>query len=143
MQFESKESTLDAIKQFHIRNLFDYIVVESMLDRYVGRCKHYGAGCEWRICASFNLKRDQESKGNNLLTQSQVKQRQMSKPICLSSILAEDAKPMSSRMIEEAKSGPGILTEEAKLGPCILIEEAKSEERIVTEEAELETWTSN
>ncbi|KAF1859150.1 hypothetical protein Lal_00000981 [Lupinus albus] len=43
MQFESKESTLDAIKQFHVRNSFDYIVVESMPDRYVGRCKHYGA----------------------------------------------------------------------------------------------------
>ncbi|KAF1878576.1 hypothetical protein Lal_00047245 [Lupinus albus] len=57
MQFESKESTLDAIKQFHICNSFDYIVVESMPYRYVGRCTHYGAGCEWRIRASFNVKR--------------------------------------------------------------------------------------
>ncbi|KAF1895733.1 hypothetical protein Lal_00037849 [Lupinus albus] len=57
MQFESKESTLDAIKQFHIRNSFDYIVVESMPYRYVGCCTHYGAGCEWRIRASFNVKR--------------------------------------------------------------------------------------
>ncbi|KAF1864651.1 hypothetical protein Lal_00039287 [Lupinus albus] len=56
IQFEYKESTLDAIKQFHIRNSFDYIVVESMPDRYVGRCTHYGAGCEWRIRASFNEK---------------------------------------------------------------------------------------
>ncbi|KAF1894892.1 hypothetical protein Lal_00022386 [Lupinus albus] len=30
IQFESKESTLDAIKQFHIRNSFDYIVVEKI-----------------------------------------------------------------------------------------------------------------
>ncbi|KAF1894728.1 hypothetical protein Lal_00021021 [Lupinus albus] len=43
MQFESKESTLNAIKQFHIRNSFDYVVVESKPNKYAGRCKHYGA----------------------------------------------------------------------------------------------------
>ncbi|KAF1874127.1 hypothetical protein Lal_00041572 [Lupinus albus] len=58
MQFEFKETTIDAIKQFHIRNSFDYIVVELRPDRYVGRCKHFGARCEWRIRASFNVKRD-------------------------------------------------------------------------------------
>ncbi|KAF1858716.1 hypothetical protein Lal_00044749 [Lupinus albus] len=31
---------------------------ESRPDRYFGRCKHYGAGCEWRIRASVNEKRD-------------------------------------------------------------------------------------
>ncbi|KAF1886704.1 hypothetical protein Lal_00045939 [Lupinus albus] len=35
MQFEFKESTLDAIKQFHIHNSFHYIVVESRSDRYI------------------------------------------------------------------------------------------------------------
>ncbi|KAF1881900.1 hypothetical protein Lal_00038542 [Lupinus albus] len=58
MQFEFKEATLDAIKQFHIHNSFDYIVIESMPNRYVCRCKYFGAGCEWRIRASFNIKRD-------------------------------------------------------------------------------------
>ncbi|KAF1858957.1 hypothetical protein Lal_00000778 [Lupinus albus] len=57
MQFESKESTLDAIKQFHIRNSFDYVAVESKPNKYAGRCKHYGAGCEWRIRACLNVKR--------------------------------------------------------------------------------------
>ncbi|CAL0315458.1 unnamed protein product [Lupinus luteus] len=56
-QFESKEATVDAIKQFHIRNSFDYVVVESRPDRYVCRCKQFGAGCEWRIRASLNVKR--------------------------------------------------------------------------------------
>ncbi|KAF1892760.1 hypothetical protein Lal_00042654 [Lupinus albus] len=27
-----------------------------MLEKYVGHCKHYGAGCEWHIHASFNVK---------------------------------------------------------------------------------------
>ncbi|KAF1880065.1 hypothetical protein Lal_00022194 [Lupinus albus] len=53
---ELHESTLDAIKQFHICNSFDYIVVESRSDRYLHHCKHYGAGCEWRIRESFNVK---------------------------------------------------------------------------------------
>ncbi|KAF1887493.1 hypothetical protein Lal_00040547 [Lupinus albus] len=43
MQFESKESTLNAIKQFHIRNSFHYVAVESKPNKYAGRCKHYGA----------------------------------------------------------------------------------------------------
>ncbi|KAF1890347.1 hypothetical protein Lal_00013601 [Lupinus albus] len=34
-----------------------YQTVKSRPDRYVGRCTHYGAGCEWRIRASFNVKR--------------------------------------------------------------------------------------
>ncbi|KAF1868386.1 hypothetical protein Lal_00008193 [Lupinus albus] len=58
MQFESKESTLDAIKQFHIRNSFDYVAVESKPNKYDGQCKHYGAGYEWRIRACLNVKRD-------------------------------------------------------------------------------------
>ncbi|KAF1868130.1 hypothetical protein Lal_00018646, partial [Lupinus albus] len=41
MQFESKEAIVNAIKQFHICNPFDYIIVESMPNRYVGRCKHF------------------------------------------------------------------------------------------------------
>ncbi|KAF1883662.1 hypothetical protein Lal_00012579 [Lupinus albus] len=49
MQFESKEATLNAIKQFHIHNSFDYLVVQSMSDKYVGCCKHFGTGCEWKI----------------------------------------------------------------------------------------------
>ncbi|KAF1879667.1 hypothetical protein Lal_00033325 [Lupinus albus] len=58
MQFESKDATINAIKQFHIRNSVDYIVVESRLDRYVGQCKYFGSGCQWRIRASLNGKRD-------------------------------------------------------------------------------------
>ncbi|KAF1863066.1 hypothetical protein Lal_00018913 [Lupinus albus] len=56
MQFESKEATINAIKQFHIKNSVDYTVVESMLDRYVGQCKHFGVRCHWRIQASINAK---------------------------------------------------------------------------------------
>ncbi|KAF1858697.1 hypothetical protein Lal_00044730 [Lupinus albus] len=41
MQFESKEVTINAIKQFHIRNHVDYIVVESRPYRYVGQCKYF------------------------------------------------------------------------------------------------------
>ncbi|XP_019416355.1 PREDICTED: uncharacterized protein LOC109327637 [Lupinus angustifolius] len=31
---------------------------QSRPDRYVAKCKHFGAGCEWRIRASYNVKRD-------------------------------------------------------------------------------------
>ncbi|KAF1870871.1 hypothetical protein Lal_00030181 [Lupinus albus] len=58
MQFESKLTTVNAIKEFHIKNSFDYVVVESRPDRYVGRCKYFGAGCQWRIHASLNIKHD-------------------------------------------------------------------------------------
>ncbi|KAF1880746.1 hypothetical protein Lal_00011805 [Lupinus albus] len=58
MQFESKDATINAIKQFHIKNSVDYIVVESRPDRYVGQCKYFGSGCQWRIRASLNGKRD-------------------------------------------------------------------------------------
>ncbi|XP_019459875.1 PREDICTED: uncharacterized protein LOC109359630 [Lupinus angustifolius] len=44
LQFESKEATINVIREFHIRNSFDYIVVESRPDRYVAKCKHFGAG---------------------------------------------------------------------------------------------------
>ncbi|XP_019423103.1 PREDICTED: uncharacterized protein LOC109360782 [Lupinus angustifolius] len=33
-------------------------VTESRPDRYVAKCKHFGAGCEWRIRACYNVKRD-------------------------------------------------------------------------------------
>ncbi|KAF1868712.1 hypothetical protein Lal_00036150 [Lupinus albus] len=58
MQFESKDATINVIKQFHIKNFVDYIVVESRPDRYVGQCKYFGSGCQWRIRASLNGKRD-------------------------------------------------------------------------------------
>ncbi|KAF1860361.1 hypothetical protein Lal_00037700 [Lupinus albus] len=58
IQFESKEATVNAIKQFHIRNYVDYTIVESRPDRYVGQCKHFGVGCHWRIRASINAKRN-------------------------------------------------------------------------------------
>ncbi|KAF1899190.1 hypothetical protein Lal_00019312 [Lupinus albus] len=58
MQFESKDATINAIKQFHIKNSVDYIVVESRPDRYVRQCKYFGSGCQWRIRASLNGKRD-------------------------------------------------------------------------------------
>ncbi|KAF1874844.1 hypothetical protein Lal_00007459 [Lupinus albus] len=37
MQFESNDATINAIKQFHIKNSVDYIVVESRPDRYAGQ----------------------------------------------------------------------------------------------------------
>ncbi|KAF1866215.1 hypothetical protein Lal_00024213, partial [Lupinus albus] len=43
MQFEFKQTIIvNDIKEFHFKNSFDYVVVESMLDRYVGRRKHFG-----------------------------------------------------------------------------------------------------
>ncbi|KAF1897689.1 hypothetical protein Lal_00032446 [Lupinus albus] len=57
MQFESKDATINAIKQFHIKNFVDYVVVESRPDRYVGQCKYFGCGCQWRIRASLNGKK--------------------------------------------------------------------------------------
>ncbi|XP_019460005.1 PREDICTED: uncharacterized protein LOC109359765 [Lupinus angustifolius] len=44
MQFESKEATINAIGEFHIKNSFDYVVDESRPNRYVGKCTHFGAG---------------------------------------------------------------------------------------------------
>ncbi|KAF1883823.1 hypothetical protein Lal_00038315 [Lupinus albus] len=58
MQFESNDATINPIKQFHIKNFVDYIVVGSRLDRYVGQCKYFGSRCQWRIRASLNGKRD-------------------------------------------------------------------------------------
>ncbi|KAF1896430.1 hypothetical protein Lal_00034128 [Lupinus albus] len=88
MQFESKESTLDVIKQFYIRNSFDYIVVESRPYRYIGRCTHYGAGCEWRIRASFNVKRGvweiRKINGTH---------------ICLSTVVSQDHTKLNSAFI--------------------------------------------
>ncbi|KAF1892220.1 hypothetical protein Lal_00036581 [Lupinus albus] len=55
MQFESKQTTVNAIKEFHIKNSFDYVVVEPRPNTYVGRCKYFGAGCQWRIRASLNI----------------------------------------------------------------------------------------
>ncbi|KAF1881049.1 hypothetical protein Lal_00023081 [Lupinus albus] len=34
------------------------VEIESKPNKYVDRCKHYGADCEWRIRASLNVKRD-------------------------------------------------------------------------------------
>ncbi|KAF1893745.1 hypothetical protein Lal_00002267 [Lupinus albus] len=88
MQFESKESTLDAITQFHIHNSFDYIVVESRPNIYVGRCKHYGADCEWRIRASVSVKRGvwEIKKINRTHT-------------CLSTIISQDHTKLNSSFI--------------------------------------------
>ncbi|KAF1884130.1 hypothetical protein Lal_00046418 [Lupinus albus] len=58
MQFELKDAIINAIKQFHIKNFVDYIVVESRSDRYVGQYKYFGIKCQWRIRASLNGKRD-------------------------------------------------------------------------------------
>ncbi|CAL0314733.1 unnamed protein product [Lupinus luteus] len=49
MQFDSKEATISAIKHFHFKNSFDYIVC---------KCVHFGAGCEWRIRVCKSLKRE-------------------------------------------------------------------------------------
>ncbi|KAF1862431.1 hypothetical protein Lal_00026965 [Lupinus albus] len=102
MQFESKESILDAIKQFHIRNSFDYIVVESKPDRYVGHCTHYGVGCEWRICASLNVKRGvwEIRKINGTHT-------------CLSTVVSQDHTKLNSAFISNCiinlvSEDPGI-----------------------------------
>jgi len=52
--FSTKESTLNAIKQFHIDQGFKFVVVESKLDRYVVRCTSYGIDYRFRIQASFS-----------------------------------------------------------------------------------------
>ncbi|KAF1899795.1 hypothetical protein Lal_00019927 [Lupinus albus] len=58
MHFESKEAKVNPIKQFHIKNSIDYTVVESRPDIYVGQCKYFGVGCNFRIRASINVKRN-------------------------------------------------------------------------------------
>ncbi|CAL0327550.1 unnamed protein product [Lupinus luteus] len=58
MQFDSEEATISVIKHFHFKNSFDYIVTESRPDKYVCKCLHFGAGCEWRIRVCKSLKRE-------------------------------------------------------------------------------------
>jgi len=53
MSFNSNESTLNAIKQYHIDQGYNFMVVESKPNKYTTRCIHYNNGCQWRIRASF------------------------------------------------------------------------------------------
>ena len=46
MSFESKLETINAIKQFHIRNSFDYVVEQSRPNIFVAKCKQFENRCE-------------------------------------------------------------------------------------------------
>jgi len=54
MQFDSKETTMSAIKHYHITNGYNFNVVESKPHLYVARCIHYNNGCQWRLRASYS-----------------------------------------------------------------------------------------
>ncbi|XP_068503826.1 uncharacterized protein [Phaseolus vulgaris] len=59
MSFNSKESTLNAIKQYHIHQGYNFMVVESKPNGYTAHCIHYNNDCQWRIRASFTKIRQQ------------------------------------------------------------------------------------
>jgi len=59
MCFNSKDSTIFAIKQFYIQQGYKFVVVESKTDKYVVSCIHYNNSCQWRLRASYSKIRDQ------------------------------------------------------------------------------------
>jgi len=59
MRFQSKETTVSAVKQYHIDQGFKFVVIESKINRYVVRCNNYGNDCHWRLRAYFSKVRQQ------------------------------------------------------------------------------------
>jgi len=59
MCFSSKDSTIFAIKQFHIQQGYKFVVVESKIDTYIARCIDYNNGCQWRLGVSYSKIREQ------------------------------------------------------------------------------------
>jgi len=49
MCFNSKDSTVFAIKQFHIQQRYRFVAVKSKTNRYFVRCIHYNNSCQWRL----------------------------------------------------------------------------------------------
>ncbi|KAF1860133.1 hypothetical protein Lal_00033729 [Lupinus albus] len=86
--FPNIKATVNAIKEFHIKNFVDYIVVESRPDRYVGQCKYFGVGCNFRIRASINVKR-------NLWEIRKISRRHT----CVSTCISQEHTKLSSSFI--------------------------------------------
>jgi len=54
MSFDTKESTMSYIKQYHIDNGYRFVVVERKSDKFICRCVDYKKGCPWRLRASYS-----------------------------------------------------------------------------------------
>jgi len=54
MSFDTKESTVSCIKQYHIDNGYRFVVVESKSEKFICRCVDYKKGCPWRLRAAYN-----------------------------------------------------------------------------------------
>jgi len=54
MCFDTKESTMSYIKQYHIDNGFRFVVLDSKFDKYICQCIDYKKGCPWRLRASYS-----------------------------------------------------------------------------------------
>lgn len=102
MSFELKQATISVIKQFHIKHSLDYIVEESIPDRYVGKCTKFGNCCQWRIRASLSKRRNrwEIKKIDNVHT-------------CATSLISQDHRKLDSSIIVDCVLGlinanPGI-----------------------------------
>jgi len=54
MSFDTKESTVSCIKQYHIDNGYRFVVVESKSEKFICRCVDYKKGCPWRLRAPYS-----------------------------------------------------------------------------------------
>ncbi|MED6210769.1 hypothetical protein PIB30_067237 [Stylosanthes scabra] len=55
--FQSKEKVLLALKNYSIRRGVEYKVFESDHDKYHGKCKEFGNGCNWLIRVTNRLRK--------------------------------------------------------------------------------------
>jgi len=79
MCFSSKDSTVFAIKQFHIQQGYKFVVLEAKTDQYIIIFIDYNNGCQWRLRASYSKIRDQW----------EIKRIEASHT-CLSTIMSQD-----------------------------------------------------
>jgi len=54
MSFDTKESTVSYIKQYHIDNGYRFVVVESKSEKFICRCVDHKKGCLWRLRAAYS-----------------------------------------------------------------------------------------
>ena len=54
MSFDTKESTVSYIKQYHIDNGYRFMVVESKSEKFICRCVDHKKGCPWCLRAAYS-----------------------------------------------------------------------------------------
>ena len=54
MSFDTKESTVSYIKQYHIDNCYRFVVVESKSNKFICQCVDYKKSCLWRLRAAYS-----------------------------------------------------------------------------------------